>query len=154
MIFITGGRCQGKCTFILEMAGEKRAGFERCSPLSGPLKADLSGVSDTAARFAPGAADGRTDEFCKAFSAPLILHLESYVRRLMKVDRDPDVFLQRLIQENGQAVVAADEIGSGIVPIDPFEREYREAAGRAGQKAAAASWQVYRVVCGIGVRLK
>lgn len=154
MIFITGGRCQGKSAFILKMAGEGRAGFERCGALTESLKADLSGSFDTAALSASGAADGRTDEFCKAFSAPLVLHLESYVRRLMEDGQDPTLFLLRMIKENGRAVVVSDEIGSGIVPIDPFEREYREAAGRAGQKAAEASGQVYRVVCGIGIRLK
>lgn len=52
------------------------------------------------------------------------------------------------------AVVICDEVGGGIVPSDPEERKWREAAGRAGYRAAAEADSVVRVVCGIPVRLK
>ena len=52
------------------------------------------------------------------------------------------------------AVVICDEVGGGIVPADPEERKWREAAGRAGCRAAAEADSVVRVVCGIPVRLK
>lgn len=34
-------------------------------------------------------------------------------------------------EENKDTIVIADEIGNGIVPLDAFEREYREQTGRA-----------------------
>ena len=47
-----------------------------------------------------------------------------------------------------------DEVGGGIVPVDPEDRIYRELVGRAGQRLAKEAEQVHRVLCGIGVRIK
>ena len=41
-----------------------------------------------------------------------------------------------------------------MVPLDPFERRWREETGRALCRLAAASERVERIVCEIGVRLK
>lgn len=47
------------------------------------------------------------------------------------------------------------EIGYGLVPVDAFDRRYRELeAGRICTVLAANSDQVDRVVCGIGVTIK
>ena len=51
-------------------------------------------------------------------------------------------------------MVVADEIGCGIVPAVAFAREYREKDGRVCQKIAAFSDEVYRVICGLGSRIK
>lgn len=50
--------------------------------------------------------------------------------------------------------VIMDEIGNGIVPIDRFEREYREKAGIFGCYIAGEADEVVRVICGIGNRIK
>lgn len=47
-----------------------------------------------------------------------------------------------------------DEIGSGIVPMNQEERIWREAVGRAGCKIAESAVEVYRVMSGIGIRIK
>ena len=72
----------------------------------------------------------------------------------MQEGTEPAVFAGELIEKNGGAVVVADEIGCGIVPADAFAREYREKDGRVCQKIAAFSDEVYRVVCGLGSRIK
>ena len=41
----------------------------------------------------------------------------------------------------------ADEIGNGIVPLDAFEREYREQTGRAEILLAKKADEVVRVIC-------
>lgn len=51
-------------------------------------------------------------------------------------------------------IVISDEIGNGIVPIDSFEREYRERTGRILIKLAEQADEVVRVICGIGQRIK
>ncbi|MBQ6597406.1 MAG: bifunctional adenosylcobinamide kinase/adenosylcobinamide-phosphate guanylyltransferase [Lentisphaeria bacterium] len=53
-----------------------------------------------------------------------------------------------------RAVVVADEVGSGVVPVDAGERAYREAVGRALCVIAREAEAVTRCVCGIGVRIK
>ena len=42
----------------------------------------------------------------------------------------------------------ADEIGCGIVPVDAFERAYRDEAGRLCQLLAREAGAVYRVIFG------
>jgi adenosylcobinamide kinase/adenosylcobinamide-phosphate guanylyltransferase len=51
-------------------------------------------------------------------------------------------------------VVTASEIGGGIVPIDPAQRKYREAAGRLCRLIAERSDTVIRVFCGIPTTIK
>lgn len=133
MIFIIGGQSQGKTEFAMELLKSAGSG----SSLSDGL-----------------VADGRTSEYGAAVTAPLIVHLECFVRRLMEEGKDPAGFADRLMAENSGAVVLADEIGYGIVPADAFLREYRETDGRVCQKIAAFSDEVYRVVCGLGTRIK
>jgi len=51
-------------------------------------------------------------------------------------------------------VVTASEIGGGIVPIDPDQRKYREAAGRLCRLLAERADTVIRVFCGIPDTIK
>lgn len=56
--------------------------------------------------------------------------------------------------EHPDCVVISDEVGNGIVPMDAFEREYRERLGRMLVEIASKSERVERVICGIGQRIK
>lgn len=67
---------------------------------------------------------------------------------------DPRAFAKDFLEAHPGAVVVADEIGCGVVPIDRGDRAWREAAGRALCLLAQQSETVTRVVCGIGVRIK
>ena len=51
-------------------------------------------------------------------------------------------------------VVIATEVGCGVVPIDPAERERREAAGRLSCLLAERAETVVRVCCGLPQLLK
>lgn len=136
MILITGGQSQGKLAFAKKL-------WERELRETG--RSDFSGAAT---------AEGGEDSYAKALEAGIVNHLELYIRRLMEEGEDFAGFVERLIDQNGEAVVIADEIGCGIVPADAFERDYRETDGRLCQQIAAASKEVYRVVCGIGVKIK
>lgn len=136
MIMIVGGQCQGKLAFAGGIPVDEKKG-------DGLLRQDTRVI-----------ADGRTDTLDKAYEAGIIYHLEAYVRRIMESEEDPAGFVEEILCQNKDAVVIADEIGYGIVPVDAFEREYRERDGRLCQRIAAASEEVYRVVCGIGTRIK
>lgn len=67
---------------------------------------------------------------------------------------DSRMFAEDFFNVHPQAVVTADEIGSGVVPIAPQDRAWRECAGRAMCVLAQKSEQVTRVICGVGVRIK
>ena len=54
----------------------------------------------------------------------------------------------------GRRVVIATEIGGGVVPLDPAERERRETAGRLACLLAERAEAVVRVCCGLPQLLK
>lgn len=51
-------------------------------------------------------------------------------------------------------VVICDEIGCGLVPMDPKEREHREQVGRLCIELARRADRVIRVICGVGMVIK
>ena len=51
-------------------------------------------------------------------------------------------------------VVIADEVGSGVVPVDEADRIFREQAGRLSVMLAQKAVKVIRVVCGLPQVLK
>jgi len=73
---------------------------------------------------------------------------------LKDFDGDTRAFAEDFCRAHPEAVIVADEIGCGVVPIDRNERAWREAAGRALCVLAQKAESVTRVICGIGVRIK
>ena len=73
---------------------------------------------------------------------------------IITVDNVSEESIDALIKENEKKVVIMNDISQGLVPIDAEERAYREASGRAMIRLAAAADEVYRVFCGIGVKIK
>lgn len=62
--------------------------------------------------------------------------------------------VKEYIQLHRDAVIICDEIGNGIIPIDRFERDYREILGDITQYLAKEAVIVERVVCSLGQYLK
>ena len=61
---------------------------------------------------------------------------------------------EELLRVNPDIVLISNELGYGVVPVDAFDRKYREAVGRICTKMAAAAKRVVRVTCGIGTVIK
>ena len=51
-------------------------------------------------------------------------------------------------------VFVTGEVGSGIVPMDPIAREFRDVIGLVNQTMAAAADEVWLVTCGLAIDLK
>lgn len=51
-------------------------------------------------------------------------------------------------------IVVTNEVGTGLIPINPMGRLYRDLLGRANQMLARHADQVYLLVAGLPVRLK
>ena len=83
-----------------------------------------------------------------------VYHFHLYIRKSMEKYEEMRLFADRIIRENPHIVIITDEIGYGLVPIDAFERRYREETGRICTRLAAFSERVDRVVCGIGLPIK
>ena len=79
---------------------------------------------------------------------------ETIRRAVLAEHRDPRFFAGDFIREHPDAVIVANEVGAGVVPMEAEERAFREAVGRTLCVIAGAADQVTRCVCGIGVRIK
>lgn len=105
-------------------------------------------------------ADGEKDSFEAAYTSRIVANLHEYIRRLGTEGGAAaarvrlDGFLSRLIAENGNAVVTADEVGCGVIPMEADERLWRELCGEAAQRLAARSETVYRIEGGLARLLK
>ena len=67
----------------------------------------------------------------------------------MKDQEELGGLVEEMLAKNPQLIVVTDEIGYGIVPMDPLLREVREMTGRICTELAADAKKVVRVVCGI-----
>ena len=78
----------------------------------------------------------------------------SFTRRWLLEGRTKEALLTMLENNRNLQLLISDEIGYGLVPIDDFEREYREFHGRVMTELAEKADCVERVVCGIPQRIK
>lgn len=81
-------------------------------------------------------------------------NLEEYIELSLKKGEDLSCLGEDLIRLNPDLILTMREVGSGIVPIDPFERRYRETVGRVGIVLASFANKVVRVSCGLPMILK
>ncbi len=127
MVLIVGGRSQGKLAFARSLFPEYK-------------ELDFG--------------DGRVESPDELLNFPCLCHFETLVQKLLKAGQEPAAWLEDYLGQHPDAVIISDEIGSGIIPMDPFEEEWREAAGRALCDLAGRSAAFYRVICGCGQRIK
>ncbi len=125
MVLVTGGAFQGKREIAKGLAGSLT-----------------------------GCVEGKDADLAILCKAPVILHLEDWIAGELKNGRDPHQGVDRLLAENKTAVITLTELGCGIVPVDAFDRSFRETTGRIGCRLAGEAEAVYRVICGIPSRIK
>lgn len=97
---------------------------------------------------------GKEAEEESLLSAQGILNFHEYIRKEMKAGHDVASLAKKLIETNPAVILVSDEVGYGVVPVDAFDRAYREAVGRICTELAAYSSRVTRVLCGIGTVIK
>lgn len=131
MIFVFGGAYQGKLDFVKEKFGLHDDIF---TPRTVPL---ANATSFSGVRCING--------------------LHTWVRELVDNHEDVDARINELIETlspDQDIVIIMNDVSQGIVPMDPVERAFREANGRAMIKLAREAEEVYRVFCGIGIKIK
>lgn len=106
-----------------------------------------------------GVAQGKTDYVKEQVKdrerQPLVVnHLHLLIRDALQKGEDPEKMIAAYLLQDPEVIFICDEIGNGIVPMDSFEREYREKTGRILIGLAKKAEEVERVVCGIGQKLK
>ena len=103
-------------------------------------------------------------EYIKALYSDAILskkidiidNLHLVIKEKLAVGMDSEKIWHEIESRMAQAedrgiklIVICDEIGNGIVPVDSFEREWREVTGRILCKLAEQAERVVRIVMGL-----
>lgn len=126
MEIFTGGTAQGKLTYVLKNKDLKQS--------------DVT--------------DGTNLELDPPEGIRVLNHFEIYIRRILAAGLDPYAIVQKLKENNPGILIVSTEIGSGVIPVDPKEREWRETTGRLLCKLAEDADEVTRIICGIGQIIK
>lgn len=90
----------------------------------------------------------------------IINHLHLIIKKLLLDGKNQEEIKSIILGSinsfgtNNNLVIISDEIGQGIVPIDDFERSYREVVGRVQIEIAKQSENVWRVLCQMPMKLK
>ncbi len=126
MWLISGGAFQGKLDYAL----------------------DITGLNKEAA------VDGLTCSRQELLGKPIIHHFHLWIDRMLREGQDVNMLVEEILEANPKVVIIVDELGCGIVPMEPYDREYREITGRICCRLAAAAEEVHRVICGVGMVIK
>lgn len=84
----------------------------------------------------------------------IFYHFHLWVKEQLKEGKDPEAKLLAYMKQQKDLIIISDEIGNGIVPLDPFERMYRDRLGRILTELAGQAEEVIRVLCGLGQKIK
>lgn len=80
--------------------------------------------------------------------------LHRLVKEKLAAGEEVSEYIDEMIRKDPDTVLISDMIGSGIIPMDPEENNWREVHGRICCDIAARADEVYLVTCGIGQRIK
>lgn len=103
-----------------------------------------------------GFAQGKRDFVKDTFGVENISidNINSYARKMFDEGADCEKAASELINMCSEDIVISDEIGNGIIPVEKSERDFREWMGRVQIIIAKRADEVYRVICGIGQKIK
>lgn len=103
-----------------------------------------------------GAYQGKTEyaktQFDSQYKIVNQYHLK--VKEQLQNGQDPLREAEKLLTQEDRLIIISDEIGCGLVPVDAFERRYREISGRVNCYLAGEAEQVIQMVSGIATRIK
>lgn len=125
MKFIFGGRSQGKLNYAKQLYGENLT------------------VSDLNECYLE-----------EALSADIITNVQDEVKSILHAGENPVDYFRRNMESLNDKILIGNEIGCGIVPIDAFEREWRDQTGWVYQLLTKNAERVDRVWAGLGQTLK
>ena len=87
-------------------------------------------------------------------TAKCVCNYELQIKKLLEKNCDPKAFTNEFLKTNPNVVIIMNEIGNGIIPLERFERQWREEVGRTGCLLAEKALSVERVICGTAVKIK
>ncbi len=88
----------------------------------------------------------------------LIDCLTLWLANQMEEDRDwqaaADALAEALKTQSSPVILVTNEVGLGLVPMDPLSRRFRDAQGSLNQTIAHAANEVYLAVAGYPLKVK
>lgn len=160
MIFLTGGARSGKSRLAIEMAkasqkpvrylATARASDEEMERRIAAHQENRPGewtVIEAPIELGEAVSDAKPGEYL------IIDCLTLWISNLM-VDLDDEEIARRVegvveaLVGREDTVVVSNEVGSGLVPMDPIGRKFRDLQGSANQRFAAVADRSYLVVAG------
>jgi len=124
MILIIGGAYQGKLDFAKKTFSVKEEEIASCAE---------NGID---------------------FSKRCIDHIEEFTYECVKRGLEPKAVFQAQKEKWQGSILICQDIFCGVVPMDPVQREWRQATGRLCQYLAGEASRVSRIFCGLEQRLK
>lgn len=127
MKLVIGGHAQGKLNYVLQTEKlNENAVYDGCLP-----------------------------EPAGKESGPVVIdHFHDWMRTQIMEGNSPEEEILFFTDCCKNCIIISDEIGNGIIPLDAFEREYRERTGRILVELAGRARVVERVICGIAQKIK
>ena len=98
--------------------------------------------------------EGAICSFEELLENPIVNHFHLWIDRMLKEEKDIYPLIDKILVENPDIVIIVNELGCGIVPMDAYDRRYREITGRICCRLAQGAKEVHRVICGIGTVIK
>ena len=168
LILVVGGASSGKSAFALKLAGEKtkRAFVATAQPLDAEMGDRISRHRsvrgpgwDTAEVPLKLQRWFRANEttYDSIVLDCVTLWLSNLRERKVSDSRVPalvDKLICAIRMTAARVVVVSNELGGGLVPMDPETRRFRDLAGQVNQQFAKDADEVYVVMSGLPLRLK
>lgn len=86
----------------------------------------------------------------------ILNHFHLCVKALLEERTQEEIalWMEELLERFPDMLLISDEVGSGIVPMEKAERQFREVTGRLLCDVAKRAERVVRFVCGIPTQIK
>lgn len=101
------------------------------------------------------------DAFAKVLSEALndpekraLYKLDELVYEMVKKGAEARNVFKAVRPQLEDRILICDDVSQGLVPMDPVDREFREALGRALLYLGQEADEVVRIFCGLGHRIK
>ena len=168
LILVLGGASSGKSAFALQLAGEKarRAFVATAQPLDAEMGERISRHrSLRGPRWETAEVPLKLAKWFRANETAydsivvdcVTLWLSNLRQRRVPDTRVPGLvakLIHAMRMTTARVVVVSNELGGGLVPMEPEARRFRDLAGQVNQQFAQEADEVYVVMTGLPLRLK
>lgn len=101
-----------------------------------------------------GWVDGAVCTEQELFTCRGVFGFHLLIRNMLEKGLGVDLLPAELEEKNPGICIVTTEMGCGVVPVDAFDRMWREKTGRVCTRLAERAEEVHRVFCGIGMVIK